>query len=137
MITLNGGDQKRPNIYLPDLVTIYRYFVEDKSVGVYNVANPKTNLSIAQVVDRLKRKYGCRVQRYPVEDYRSYLVNSNKLIRKLKKAKISLTDFDDSLDETKVLLKKQLAGLKKSGDEDVFYNLREMKNWLKKHRGGW
>lgn len=80
LITVFGGNQIRPNIYVDDLVSIYRLFVEKKTIpaGIYNAGFE--NLSIMKIAKIISSKTKAKIKITESNDPRSYRLDSSKLL---------------------------------------------------------
>ena len=79
-ISVNGGNQIRPNIHIDDLVNVYRHFIiNNLPVGPYNAGFE--NLSILEIANIIKKIIPCEIKINNVTDIRSYRLSSKKLLK--------------------------------------------------------
>lgn len=91
VITVFGGEQKRPNIHVDDVVDCYRVLLTapaEKVAGeVFNVgAGNSTIADLAKIVQKIVDDMTGReieIETMPINDVRSYQVNSDKIARTL------------------------------------------------------
>tara|TARA_B100000575_G_scaffold294639_1_gene312515 strand:+ start:1634 stop:2578 length:945 start_codon:yes stop_codon:yes gene_type:complete len=81
LITVFGGRQIRPNIYIDDLVDIYNLFINKKNipVGIYNAGFE--NISILKIAKIISSKTGANIKITNSNDPRSYRLDSSKLLK--------------------------------------------------------
>lgn len=87
VITVHGGKQRRPNLHIQDMVRCYRLMLkapEEKvqgetfNVGARNLTIEElAQLAVAVVLEEVGREVSIEYQ--PIEDERSYQVNSDKI----------------------------------------------------------
>jgi nucleoside-diphosphate-sugar epimerase len=79
-IKVFGGNQKRSNIHIKDMVRVYDFFLEnDFPEGIYNAAFEVHKIKdIAKII---KEKTGAKIEYSVSNDKRSYSQNSDKLLR--------------------------------------------------------
>lgn len=77
-ITVFGGDQVRPNIYIDDLNRVYLHVLKTGIVGVYNAGFE--NISILDIAKMIQKETQAEIQVTPSNDPRSYRVCSDKLL---------------------------------------------------------
>jgi len=75
----NGGSQYRPNIHIDDMTDLYIWML-DKSflTGIYNAGFE--NLQIKHIAGMVAEKANARSTSMPINDPRSYRINSDKLL---------------------------------------------------------
>ena len=97
VMTIHGGQQVRPNIHISDLTNAIIHFLENKNIesGVYNAGFE--NLSILDIANRVKEKVKSEIKILPVNDIRSYRLNSDKLINTGFKKTSSVNDAIDEI----------------------------------------
>lgn len=131
-ITVFGGEQRRPNIHIEDMVDCYRALLEapvDRVQGqIFNVG--AGNISIAQLarivateVEALTALTEVPIETKPIQDPRSYQVNSDKIARVL--------GFQPKWTVCKAV--RDLVHAFQQGlipepmDRDEYYNVRQMR----------
>ena len=118
-IKVLGGDQIRPNIHIDDMVKVYEHFLfkGDFESGDYNAGFE--NISVREIAEFIKSKYGAEIRYLPSNDPRSYRQDSTKLLQTgfspEKKVADAIHEVWDKL-ESKVLL-----------DDDRWYTVKTMK----------
>lgn len=130
-IIVYGGGQKRPNIHIDDLVDCYRVLLEapaEKVAGeVFNVG--AGNISIADLAKIVQAVVGEHVghavgiEVRPIEDVRSYQVNSDKIQRVLG-FRPRFTISDAVLDLCRAFDADLIPD---PMGNDLYYNVRTMK----------
>ena len=120
VMTIHGGQQVRPNIHISDLTNAIIHFLENKNIenGVYNAGFE--NLSILDIANRVKEKVNSEIKILPVNDIRSYRLNSDKLINTGFKKTSSV---NDAIDE---IVKNFNDG--KLTEKDSYYTVKWMKH---------
>tara|TARA_B100002019_G_C21257739_1_gene594905 strand:- start:1092 stop:2045 length:954 start_codon:yes stop_codon:yes gene_type:complete len=120
VMTIHGGQQVRPNIHISDLTNAIIHFLENKNIesGVYNAGFE--NLSILDIANRVKEKVNSEIKILPVNDIRSYRLNSDKLINTGFKKTSSV---NDAIDE---IVKNFNDG--KLIEKDSYYTVKWMKH---------
>lgn len=118
-ITVFGGDQVRPNIYIKDMVAVYLYFLKmgDKIQGIYNAGFE--NISILDIAKKIISRVPAEIAVSESNDPRSYRLCSNKLLATGFKQEYSV---DDAIKE---IVNEFKAGNLKN--EDRWYNIKTMK----------
>ena len=86
-ITVTGGDQKRPNLHIDDMVGAYVHLLEQPAERIdgeiFNVGSENhTVMEIAKIVQRVLGG-GVPIEVVPTNDPRSYHVSSEKIRRQL------------------------------------------------------
>ncbi|MBT5111373.1 MAG: NAD(P)-dependent oxidoreductase [Rhodospirillaceae bacterium] len=132
VITVFGGDQKRPNLYVGDMCSLYRLMLSapaEKIQGeIFNAGyQNQTIMEIAQIVKKVveeefpeKGEIGIKVTE--TDDNRSYHINSDKIFKTLGyKPQHSIEDAVRSLCQA-----FREDKLPKSFDNDWYYNVRTM-----------
>ena len=79
-MNIHGGEQVRPNIHIQDLTDVFIHFMINDNInsGVYNAGFE--NLSIINIAKMIKEKIDCEINILPINDIRSYRLDSSKLI---------------------------------------------------------
>jgi len=125
-ITVFGGQQKRPNLHMKDMVDLYVTLIEapaEKIDGeVFNVAYQNhTVLEIAEIVRQVVGPH-VSIRITGTEDYRSYHVSSRKIRRVLGyQPKYTIEDA------VRDLLQAFASGRIPNPDEPRYYNVKWMK----------
>jgi len=81
-ITVLGGDQKRPNVHIEDMVGIYLHFLNNYNnidSGFYNAGFE--NLKIIEIAEMISKKTGAKIVIKDSNDPRSYNQCSDKLLK--------------------------------------------------------
>jgi len=87
VITVFGGEQKRPNIHIEDMANLYLFLLEQPAVNIhkkiYNVGYE--NFKVRELAEKVKRTLGEKIDIVytPSNDNRSYHVSSEKIKREL------------------------------------------------------
>lgn len=135
-IDVHGGDQKRPNIHIQDMVDTYLALIEadGKLIDgeIFNAGSANhTVMELAKIVaDAVGPRIGSEVaiNVVPTVDNRSYHINSDKIRDKLGVAN-SRTVLEAILD---VGLFLQMLGPEKVVADPNCYNIKTMQQWLAK-----
>ncbi len=79
-ITVLGGDQRRPNIHINDMIRVYEHFLENPDIppGEYNAGFQ--NISIMEIAQMIQKKTGAKINMKPSNDPRSYNQCSDLLV---------------------------------------------------------
>jgi nucleoside-diphosphate-sugar epimerase len=86
-ITVFGGEQKRPNIHIQDMVDLYLFLIEQPGdkihKKIYNVGYQ--NYKVREIAEMVSRALGGNIpiRTTPTDDNRSYHVSSEKIYREL------------------------------------------------------
>ena len=118
-ITVFGGNQTRPNIHMNDMIGVYLHFLElgEKVKGIYNAGFE--NISILEIVNRIKKNITTEVFIQESNDPRSYRQNSDKLISTNFSPEFTI---DDAINEIILLYNKKILE-----EKDSYYNVKQMK----------
>ena len=119
-ITVFGGNQTRPNIYIKDMINVYKHFLINKEIeaGCYNAGFE--NISILDIAKEVSKFIKTEIVVTESNDPRSYRQDSTKLIETGFKPKYSIRD---AIKEIKSKFKDGLI----DGSEDK-YTVK----WMKK-----
>ena len=119
VMTVHGGKQVRPNIHISDLTNSIIHFLENKDIesGVFNAGFE--NLSILDIANKVNERVPSEIKILPLNDVRSYRLNSDKLLNTGFKKTNSV---DDAIDE---IVKNYKDG--KLVEKDSFYTVKWMK----------
>ena len=120
VMTIYGGQQVRPNIHILDLTDAIIHFLENSEIknGVYNAGFE--NLSILDIAEKVNKKIKCEIKILPVNDIRSYRLNSDKLLKTGFKKRYSV---DDAISE---IIEQYNNG--KLIEKDSYYTVKWMKH---------
>ena len=123
-ITVFGGDQLRPNIYIEDMIRAYLCVLEAPlnlvSGEAFNVGDE--NLTVSEIALSVKKVFNKNIiiEKSHSEDNRSYHVSSSKIEKQLKfNLKYNINDGIKSL-----LSAFSMEKLKNTMTNDKFYNLK-------------
>jgi nucleoside-diphosphate-sugar epimerase len=119
-ITVLGGEQKRPNIHVDDLVDLYLFALERRLAGVYNAGFE--NLKVMEIAQMVTSEVEATIVQQPSNDPRSYAICSDKLLA---------TGFAPT--RTVQMAVREMAAAIREGrlrDESVCYNVR----WMREHQ---
>jgi len=127
VITVNGGEQKRPNIHIGDMSDLYVKLLEypDRMLAgrVFNAGYENhTILDLAHMVRRVVGGDAVRIVRHPTNDPRSYHISSEKIKRELgfvpaRTVEDAICDMRDAFREGKI---------PNPMDDIRYYNIRTM-----------
>ena len=132
-ILVFGGEQKRPNLHIKDMVEAYKLFLEASSDNIsgeiFNIGYQNYSVNeIAKIIQNSLKKIDNRhniiIETVPSDDNRSYQINSDKIYKILGyKPKRSLEDAVSDLCDA---FKK--GKLPNSLSDDKYMNVKVMKN---------
>ncbi len=121
-ITVFGGDQIRPNIYIKDIANVYLHFLKtgDAVRGIFNAGFE--NISIMDIARMVVKKVPAEIMVTESNDPRSYGLNSEKLLNTGFKPQYCVEDGINDV----------IEGYEKGylKDNDICYNIRTMKKLL-------
>jgi nucleoside-diphosphate-sugar epimerase len=125
-ITVFGGQQKRPNLHIKDMVDVYLFMLKQKpskiQKKIYNVGYE--NFKVMEIAEKVKATLGTDVDIVvtPTNDNRSYHVNSDKIKRELGfEPKYTI---EDAILELKDAFDKGL--IPNSMTDDKYFNIKRM-----------
>ena len=121
-VTVLGGDQRRPNIHIDDLVDAYLFAFERRLSGVYNAGFE--NLTVLEIAQTIARELPAPIDVRPSTDPRSYFVCSDKLLG---------TGFTPQ--KTVQMAIREMAAAFREGrlkDEPISYTV----HWMRQHNFG-
>lgn len=85
VIPVLGGSQRRPNLYIGDMVRAYIEVLQAKPIDiggeVFNVG--AQNASVLEIAEAVQRAVGGKLTVQPTDDRRSYAINSEKIAHEL------------------------------------------------------
>ncbi len=121
-ISVNGGNQIRPNIHINDLTDAFLHLIENENIssGLYNAGFE--NLSIKEIAEKIRDKIDSKINIMPLVDPRSYRLNSDKLVKTGFKNNFSV---DQAIDE---IIKRYND--KALIEHDSFYTVKWMKHLI-------
>ena len=119
-ITVFGGQQTRPNIYIKDMVRVYQHFLahSELSSGCYN--SGFENITILEIAEQVTQTTPAEVVVTESNDPRSYRQNSDKLIE------TGFTPEYGIQDAIREVCQKYEAG--ELQDEERYYTVKWMKH---------
>lgn len=125
-ITVFGGQQKRPNLHIKDMVDVYLFMLRQEpskiQKKIYNVGYE--NFKVMEIAEKVKATLGTDVDIVvtPTNDNRSYHVNSDKIKRELGfEPKFTI---EDAILELKDAFDKGL--IPNSMTDDKYFNIKRM-----------
>lgn len=127
-INVFGGNQKRPNIHIDDIVSIYikclNFSFNNNFENIYNAG--WENKSVDNIAKELNLLFNgkLKINYIPTNDNRSYHISSDKLKKELKFVpnKTIMNACEDLIsyfDKTKI---------KNTFDNDLYFNIKRMNN---------
>lgn len=129
-IRVFGGEQKRPLIHIKDMVRLYELLLKvpvDKiNKKIYNAGYG--NLKVIEIANLVKEVVGdIPIEIVPTDDLRSYHVCSDKIKKELgfevkHTIKEAIIELKELFENNKIL----------NVDDDIYYNIKRMKNILEK-----
>ena len=133
-IMVFGGNQLRPNLHVKDYCDAVKILITAPSekirneifnVGYQNMSINEIAILVKKVVEEtFPNKKKIEIEKTKSNDNRSYHINSDKIFRKLGfKAK---RNIEEAVRDLCVSFKKGL--IKKSFENDFYYNVRRLKN---------
>lgn len=127
-ITVNGGDQKRPNIHIEDMTDLYVMLLEVPKEKIANkIFNAGyENHTVAQLAEIVKEVVGPQVKlvTVPTNDPRSYHVSSEKIKREL--GFVARHSIEEAVRDMKAAFEKGL--LPDSMSNPRYFNVKLMQN---------
>ncbi len=123
-IRLEGGEQRRANLHIADMVRAYLAVLEapvQKVAGqVFNVG--AENLTAAEIAEQVRAVTKATIQTVPMVDPRSYAINSDRIAKALKfKPKHTVTEAITEL-RTALLYGRLPNAL----TDPIYYNIKQM-----------
>lgn len=126
LITVHGGEQRRPNVGMTDMINLYALLlkVEDRKIAgkTYNFGfeNQKV-IELAQIVQKQIGAEKVKIDIKNVVDNRDYHISSTRIIEELGYKPVS------SITQEVASLKQALDAHFKDIDADKYYNMKMMK----------
>lgn len=128
MITVFGGEQKRPNLHIKDMVNLYLKVIELPSEQI----NGKTfnagyeNHKVKDIAQMVKSVIGenVEIKTTPTDDNRSYHISSEKVKNEI--GFVPQFTIEDAVRDLKEAFEKGL--IPNSFEDDVYVNVKRMKN---------
>ena len=128
LITVFGGQQKRPNLHIRDMVNVYLFMLEQPADRIqrkiYNVGYE--NFKVIEIAEKVKATLGSdvKIKVTPTDDNRSYHVNSDKIRNEL--GFVPRYTIEDAIMELKAAFD---AGLVPDPMNDIrYFNIRLMQD---------
>ncbi|MCJ2164141.1 MULTISPECIES: SDR family oxidoreductase [unclassified Pseudodesulfovibrio] len=127
-ITVFGGQQKRPNLHIQDMVDVYLFMLKQDAAKIqkkiYNVGYE--NFKVMEIAEKVKATLGTDVDIVvtPTDDNRSYHVNSDKIKNEL--GFVPQHTIEDAIVELKEAFEKGL--IPNSMTDDKYFNIKRMQN---------
>ena len=120
-IIVFGGEQKRPNVHIDDLIDAYIFFLNKNiSSNIYNIGFE--NLSIIEIAKKISKTINSKIIiKKRLYDPRSYNLDSSKLLRIGFRPKKKI---DNAIKELSELYKKKILK-----DKPNYHSIK----WLKKN----
>lgn len=127
-ITVFGGDQKRPNLHIKDMVDLYLFLLDQPAQKIqkkiYNVGYE--NYKVSEIADIVNRTLGGNIPviTTPSNDNRSYHVSSEKI-----KKELGFT-AKHSIEEAVLDLKQAFESglIPNPMNDNVYYNIKTMQS---------
>lgn len=127
VITVHGGEQRRPNVGMTDMIHLYRLLVDTEAAKIngrtfnFGFENLKV-IEIARLIQAELRDLEVRIDITPTVDHRDYHISSAKLLRELGYQPVS------SIRAEVLSLRQALeAGVFTDVDAPEYYNLKCMR----------
>ncbi len=127
VITVFGGEQKRPNLHIDDMVDVYRRLLKEPARRIhdkiYNVGYQ--NYKVREIAEIVRRTLGgdIAVTVTPTNDNRSYHVNADKIRRELGYAPTRTLE-----DAVLGLQRAFVGGLIPDPDDIKYSNIKTMRH---------
>lgn len=126
VITVDGGDQFRPNLHIKDMNAAYKSLLEASpriiNRQIYNVAGE--NLTVLEIAKKVQSQMSgnCKIDIVPVFDQRSYRVSGRKIKNEI--GFIPQYTVDDAIIDIKNAIS---SGKYPNLESEVYYNMKQMK----------
>ena len=127
-ITVFGGQQKRPNLHIKDMVEVYLFMLKQDTAKIqnkiYNVGYE--NFKVMEIAEKVKATLGTDVDIVvtPTDDNRSYHVNSDKIKNEL--GFVPKHTIEDAIMDLKAAFDAGL--IPDSMTDDKYFNIKRMQN---------
>lgn len=130
IITVFGGEQKRPNVHINDMVRVYDLLLiapkEQIAGQIFNVGEKNYSImELAQIVQTVVADWqekSIPIEVKPIKDVRSYQVNSDKIKRVLGfETKYTVQDAVSDL------CRAFSQGMIPNPDDPIYYNVQQMR----------
>lgn len=126
LITVNGGEQMRPNVTMDDVTDLYIYMINADS----KLINGETfnfgfeNFKVIEIAEIIKQTlpFDVKIEIKPVIDQRNYHISSEKIVKKL-----GVTPNYGIVDMVKTLNQKFTEGKFENPEDEKYYNIKKMK----------
>ncbi|RMG83583.1 MAG: NAD(P)-dependent oxidoreductase [Bacteroidetes bacterium] len=125
-ITVFGGEQKRPNLHINDMVDLYLYLLDlpDEKIQkkIYNAGYE--NFKVKEIAQMVKNVIGDEVEiiTTPTDDHRSYHISSEKIKREL--GFMPKRNIEDAVKDLKNAFEKGL--IPNSLTDEKYFNVKQM-----------
>jgi len=125
-ITVFGGQQKRPNLHIQDMVDVYLFMLKQPAEKIqkkiYNVGYE--NFKVLEIADLVKKALATDVEIVvtPSNDLRSYHVSSDKIKREL--GFVATHTIEQAVLDLKAAFEKGL--IPSSMTDDKYFNIKRM-----------
>ena len=126
VITVHGGEQRRPNVGITDMINLYAHMldIDDKTINGrtfnFGFENLKV-IEIAQLIQKELKDLNVDIKVTETKDNRDYHISSAKILDVIKYKPVS------SIAQEVANLRTQLsAGYFKNIDADEYYNMKSM-----------
>ena len=122
-ITVFGGNQKRPNVHIDDIIDAYIFFIRKNKTGIFNIGFE--NLSILEIAKKISNIIDSKVIiKKNMSDPRSYNLDSSKLLKLGFRPKKKIID---AIYEIRELYENNILTNKKN-----YHSIKWLKEKLKK-----
>lgn len=127
VITVHGGEQRRPNVGMHDMIYLYSHLLQLESTAIngrtfnFGFENMKV-IDIAKLVQSQIMEFDVKIDVTETQDNRDYHISSDKLLRELK-----FKPMSSIAKEVLELKQALLAGVYPNTEEGRFYNMKSMK----------
>ena len=125
-ITVDGGEQFRPNLHIKDMISAYKLILESNPQTIdrkiYNVAGE--NLTVLQIAQKVQSKMpnDCKINIVPVLDQRSYRVSGEKIAKEI--GFVPNFSVDEAIEDLKEAFE---SGQYSNLESEIYFNIKQMK----------
>jgi nucleoside-diphosphate-sugar epimerase len=125
-ITVDGGEQFRPNLHIKDMISAYKLILESNpqtiNRKIYNVAGE--NLTVLQIAQKVQSKMpnDCKINVVPVLDQRSYRVSGEKIAKEI--GFVPNFSVDEAIEDLKEAFE---SGQYSNLESEIYFNIKQMK----------